>query len=138
VSFEGRWHAVPDAGLNPLPVQRPIPIWFGGHAEAQLCRAARLADGWMPNYRSVADARPALDILSQALEEAGRSWADFGLEARIPYGDGNPDTWNRLIEEWRAVGATHIEVNTMGTGLRTPQDHLAALRRFAEGMRIER
>src|SRR5436853_5331098 len=25
--FEGRWHTVTAAGLNPLPVQRPIPIW---------------------------------------------------------------------------------------------------------------
>jgi hypothetical protein len=90
----------------------------------------------MPNYRSAADARPALDLLSQALEEAGRSWAEFGLEARVPYGDGNPAGWGRLIEDWRAVGATHIEVNTMGAGLRTPQDHLAALRRFAEEIKI--
>ncbi len=137
VTFQGRWHTIQDAGLNPLPVQRPIPIWFGGHAEPQLRRAARLGDGWAPNYRSAADARSALEILAQALKEAGRSWDGFGLEARIPYGDGNPDTWRRLIEEWQAVGATHFEVNTMGAGLRTPQAHLAALRRFAEEMRIE-
>src|SRR5215471_11939204 len=29
VSFEGRWHRITHAGLNPLPVQRPIPIWLG-------------------------------------------------------------------------------------------------------------
>jgi probable F420-dependent oxidoreductase len=26
VSFEGRWHRITHAGLNPLPIQRPIPI----------------------------------------------------------------------------------------------------------------
>ena len=30
VNFEGRWHKITDAGINPLPVQRPIPIWIGG------------------------------------------------------------------------------------------------------------
>src|SRR6188474_2591636 len=33
VDFAGRWHRVPEAGINPLPVQRPIPVWFGGQAE---------------------------------------------------------------------------------------------------------
>ena len=30
VTYEGRWHRVPDAGIKPLPVQRPIPVWMGG------------------------------------------------------------------------------------------------------------
>src|ERR671919_1002952 len=29
VSFEGRWHRITHAGINPLPLQRPIPIWLG-------------------------------------------------------------------------------------------------------------
>ena len=44
VDFKG-WHRVDRAGVNPLPVQRPIPIWMGGHAEAVLQRTAALADG---------------------------------------------------------------------------------------------
>jgi probable F420-dependent oxidoreductase len=43
VTYEGRWHRVPDAGIKPLPVQRPIPVWMGGESEAVLRRAARLA-----------------------------------------------------------------------------------------------
>ncbi|MCB8987072.1 MAG: TIGR03619 family F420-dependent LLM class oxidoreductase [Ardenticatenaceae bacterium] len=50
----GEWHAIPDAGLNPLPIAAPI-AGFGGHAGAVLQRAARcLGDGWFPNYRSTA------------------------------------------------------------------------------------
>lgn len=45
VTFEGQWHRVPDAGIRPLPVQRPIPIWMGGDSDAVIRRAARLADG---------------------------------------------------------------------------------------------
>src|SRR6266545_754766 len=72
VVFNGRWHTIPDAGINPLPVHRPIPIWFGGHAPAVLRRTARLGDGWMPN-RPLADCKADLDQLDRFLAEAGRS-----------------------------------------------------------------
>ena len=83
VNFDGHWHQVPDAGLNPLPVQRPIPLWFGGQAEEVLRRAARMGDGWMPNYRQVEQAFAALDLLGRSLDEAGRDPARFGMEPRL-------------------------------------------------------
>ena len=134
VNFAGRWHTIPDAGLNPLPVQQPIPIWFGGKAEPALRRAARLGDGWLSNYRAVAEARPALDQLDRFLSEAGRTRAGFGLEARLQYGDGNPDTWAVGVRDWQAAGATHISLNTMGQGFDTSSAHLAAIRAFAESV----
>ena len=132
VSFSGRWHTIPDAGINPLPVQRPIPLWFGGHAEAVVRRAARTGDGWMPNYRTASAARGPIEQLDRYLAEAGRSRAGFGLEARLPYGDGDPDARAGAIRDWQSVGATHLYLNTLGRGFRSPADHLAALRSFAE------
>lgn len=135
VTFQGNWHTIPDAGINPLPIQRPIPLWIGGNADPVLRRAARLADGWMPNYRRVDDARPAVEALDRYLAEAGRSREEFGVEARMAYGDGNPDEWLATIEGWRQLGATHLSLNTMGAGLDTSSAHLAALRRFADVVR---
>jgi probable F420-dependent oxidoreductase len=134
VTFAGKWHKIPDAGINPLPVQQPIPIWYGGHAEAVIRRVARSGAGWMPNYRTVADAQATLDLLDRSLAEAGRSRADIGLEPRLSYGDGKPDRWRQVIEEWRAVGATHLTVNTMGCGFTTPGQHIDALKQFAKLM----
>jgi len=131
VNFTGRWHTIPDAGINPLPVQRPIPIWFGGHADAVLRRVARMGDGWLPNYRTAADAKPALEQLDRYLAEARRTSAGIGLEPRLPYGDGNPDTWATLICDWQAAGATHLTLNTMGRGFATPDAHMSAIRTFA-------
>ncbi|MCC9078129.1 LLM class F420-dependent oxidoreductase [Litorilinea aerophila] len=131
VQFKGRWHSIPDAGINPLPIQQPIPIWFGGHAEAVMRRIARWGAGWMPNYRRVEEARPNLELLEQFLAETGRSRDEVGLEPRLAYGDGNPDRWRQWMEEWQAVGATHMTVNTMGCGFATPAEHMAALERFA-------
>jgi probable F420-dependent oxidoreductase len=134
VDFAGQWHTIPDAGINPLPVQRPIPIWFGGHADVVLRRVARTGDGWLPLSPTAADARPALDKLDRYLAEAGRSRADIGVEPRLQYGDGDPETWRVQIQGWQEAGATHLSLNTMGSGFTTPSDHLAALRTFAEAI----
>ena len=138
VTFSGKWHTIPDAGLKPLPVQQPIPIWFGGHAEPQVMRAARLADGWMPNYRTVADARPAIDLLDRTLAQARRSWDQFGIEARIAYGDGKPEPWQTVMRDWQAAGARYFTVNTMGSGFKTPAEHIGAIQAFAQAMGVRR
>jgi probable F420-dependent oxidoreductase len=132
ITYQGRWHTITDAGLNPLPVQRPIPIWMGGKAEAAVRRIARLADGWMINIPAMQDARPMVELLFRTLEEAGRDRSSFGLEPRLAYGDGNPDTWVRFIQDWTALGATHLSINTMGMGISGPAGHLSAIRKFAE------
>jgi probable F420-dependent oxidoreductase len=136
VTYEGRWHKITAAGLNPMPVQRPIPVWFGGHADVTLRRMARLGDGWMTNYRSVAQARDTLDRLSRYLEEAARGWSEFGLEARLLYGDADPARWRQTMREWVEVGATHLSLNTMNAGLDGPQGHIHALRTFAQTVGI--
>ncbi len=136
VTFNGRWHHIPDAGLNPLPLQQPIPIWFGGHAEAVLHRVAQMGDGWMPNYRSAADAQPSLDKIATWAAQYGRSPHQIGIEARLPFADGNPDRWHDTINGWQAAGATHLTLNTMGIGLKTADAHIQALRTFAESINL--
>jgi probable F420-dependent oxidoreductase len=129
VNFEGRWDTIREAGLNPLPVQQPIPIWFGGHADAVLRRVAEMGDGWFPNYRSAEQATPSLEKLDSYLATAGRSRADIGLEARLYYAQSG--TWDQVIQEWQAAGATHLTLNTMGAGLDTAESHINAIRHFA-------
>jgi len=131
-TFNGKWHSVPDAGINPRPVQRPIPVWFGGHAEAALKRAARLGDGWMPNYYTPGEAAESLEILKQTLEKHGRDPSKFGLESRMKFGDGDPRIWEAWIREWEKAGATHICLNTMGHGFTTPAHHIDAITKFAQ------
>ncbi len=134
VEFEGAYHRVSDAGLNPLPVQRPIPLWFGGGAEPVLERAARYGAGWMPNFRQAADAAPTLARLHELLRAEGRDPAGFGIEARMSYGDGDPAIWRQTMQGWQAAGATHLSFNTMGHGFSTPQQHFAAIRLFHDAL----
>ena len=132
ITFEGQWDKIPDAGLNPLPIQRPIPIWFGGHAKPVLRRVASIGDGWMPNYRKAADAQSSLDLITRFAEEVGRTPDKIGLEARIHYSHGAEADWVRNMREWEKAGATHITFNTMNAGLDSPQKHIQAVLKFAE------
>ena len=131
VTFKGTWHDFYDAGLNPLPVQRPIPIWFGGHADAVLRRIARLGDGWLPNYRKPEKANPAIEKLATYLDGEGRSLDELGLEPRLWYGKGEPDKWGQYIKDWSELGATHLTLNTMYCGFESPSQHIEAISRFA-------
>ncbi|GAB4521630.1 MAG: hypothetical protein Fur0018_02260 [Anaerolineales bacterium] len=133
VTFEGRWHHLHAVGINPRP-PHPIPIWLGGNDGRVLRRAARLADGWLPNYRNLKEASAALEQLARALEDAGRAWETFGIEARFSYGTGDPEAWWRIVEDWQAADAAYLTLNTMRCGLTTPQAHLHALETFARAM----
>ena len=70
IEFEGEFHSLPDVGINPLPIQQPIPIWYGSGALKILDRVARLADGWLPESRTPEDIAPQLEHLRGLLESA--------------------------------------------------------------------
>jgi probable F420-dependent oxidoreductase len=128
VTFEGRWHRVTAAGINPLPVQQPIPIWIGGSAEPALRRAARLADGYFPQ-RPLERGWPAtMERMREWLREAGRDPSRFGIEARIDVSKGTPEDWRAAADEWRQLGATQLTLQTMRGGLEAPDGHLERLR----------
>ena len=131
--FEGQDHTIDDAGLNPRPVQQPIPIWFGGRADAALRRMARLGDGWMPASTPPGDeAKAILDKLHRYLEEADRDPQSFGLDPWISISKHPQNEWAELAEQWRNLGATHLAVDTMRAGFTSPQAHLDAVRKFKE------
>ncbi|NEA34890.1 LLM class F420-dependent oxidoreductase [Streptomyces sp. SID13031] len=128
LSTEGRFHKVVEAGLNPLPPGRSIPIWFGGSADAVLRRTGRIGDGWMPQSGPNAEARRQVELVKAAAVEAGRDPADIGFEARLSLGKVPEKEWPDFIEGWRELGATHLCVNTMNMGLAKPEDHAVVLR----------
>ena len=129
VTFHGRWHHISEAGINPLPVQRPIPIWFGGHSDATLKRAARLGDGWFPLRPPSDEARGMVERLRAYTRAAGRPEEAVGIEARLSIGQVPESSWAAYASAWEQLGATHLCINTMGAGLASPQAHIDALRR---------
>jgi probable F420-dependent oxidoreductase len=131
VSFDGEWHRIDDAGINPLPVQRPIPVWVGAFAAPAIRRAAKVADGWFVNPRVDPDAAaPLIEIFREAALAAGRDPDGLGLDATLHLGDRGSQEWGALAEGWKKRGVTHCTVRTMYSGLETLDDHIRAIRSF--------
>ncbi len=137
VDFRGEFHRISHAGLNPMPIQRPIPIWFGVGSrdqpvppEAALRRIARLADGWSPNFPPDAQ-RHALDArVHQYAREAGRDPASLPLEGRFRLAGQDADGWQNQVEAWKTLGATSLIAEPRGACLPFPHGHLDVLRKF--------
>lgn len=129
VTFEGRFDRVTGAGLAPLPVQRPIPVWIGTAAVKGHERIGRIADGWFPMTAPGPKLDEALAVVRESALAAGRDPDAIGMEGRVNAGD--IDAAAAQFDAWADAGASHVSVNTMGLGLRTVDDHLAMLERVA-------
>lgn len=134
ISYKGRFHTITEAGLNPLPVHRSIPIWLGGSADALLRRVARVGDGWFPQGKPDDQMRANVERLRSYTREAGRDPSTLGIEARVNAREGDLDEWIAQTEGWRTLGATHISLNTMGAGYTSLIEHIDALRRYKEAV----
>ena len=142
VDFTGRWHPVTHAGLNPLPVQRPIPVWFGAGRgnnpippEPVLRRIGRLADGWFPSFPPREAGLGAIKQVQDYALEAGRDPASIGIEGRINIGpDTGPEDWVTEVKAWEEMGASHLAVGVRGTGAISPDQHIDGIRKFQEAM----
>jgi len=140
VDFKGRWHRIDRAGLNPLPAQRPIPLWMGGGWDRQkraivepaLRRIARIADGWFTHLPANDDGRAGMEAFHRLVREEGRDPATLPVEARLLAARSDVEDWKRGIETFRSMGMTSVELNTMGAGYRSLDEHLEALRRFRQ------
>ena len=131
VTYQGTYHRVTGAGLAPLPIQRPIPVWFGAQSPRAYRRAGRLGDGWFPQMQPGPQLEDARRIVSEAATEAGRDPASLGMDGRIAW-SRDAEEMAEALQGWVDAGATHVSINTMGAGLTSVDDHLDALTSAAE------
>ena len=140
ITIDGRWHTITDAGINPLPVQRPIPVWFGGYDDRVLRRIGRIGDGWIiagGGNAPTPEVTSAVERVREYTQDAGRDPFAMGFEKVISYGDQLLGEAPKTVSDWEAVGVTHLSLNTMNSGLSTPLDHIDAIRRFKEALAEE-
>jgi probable F420-dependent oxidoreductase len=138
VTLKGRWHTIEDAGINPLPTGRRIPLWYGGHADVTLRRCAKWGDGWMPlAYPPGEEARQAIATLHRYTEEAGRDPRALGIDTRVSAGAGGEVEWREEVRQWKSLAVTHLTLaNYYESGHlhriagRSLGDHIAAMRRY--------
>ena len=129
VTFEGRFDTVSDAGINPLPIQRPIPLWVGSGATPPpsiVRRIGRQCDGWFvmcgpDEFPGVRDG-----IVGEA-QAAGRGAEAIGTEAGVAVVGPREAEWRDRVAGWRAAGLTHLCLRTLGGGL-DADGHMAKMR----------
>jgi probable F420-dependent oxidoreductase len=134
ITFEGEFERVTGAGLAPLPVQRPIPVWIGAQSPRAYERVGRLADGWFPQVPPGPELDAARATVDGAAAKAGRDPASIGMEGRSSWHPGGLSKLLIHVESWRDAGATHLSINTMGAGLADVGAHLGALANVSEAL----
>lgn len=133
VTFDGDFHTLTGAGIAPLPVQRPIPVWIGAASAPGYKRAGRLADGWFPMMGPGSALDDARTVVEQAALDAGRDPSSIGMEGRVDW-RGDAEGTAEGLRAWAAAGASHVSVNTMNAGLKTVDEHLDVLARVAQAL----
>jgi probable F420-dependent oxidoreductase len=120
VNYDGTWHKITDAGLNPLPVNKSIPIWLGGMAPQVIDRVGRLADGWFPFANK--DLANQLEQVREVARRAGRDPESIGIECIVP-----TNTDADRLKSLQEIGVSHIAMVTMNQELADPAAHIDAI-----------
>jgi probable F420-dependent oxidoreductase len=120
-TFEGRTWNMPFGQMAPAPVQRSVPIIWGGHTEPTFRRIARVGDGWHPLRLSLDEVRAGLDRIRTLATEFGRDPASLTTIVR----PGAPLT-EASLASYASMGISHIVADPPITG--------AGLEGFRESM----
>ncbi len=128
VAFKGEFDEVDHVGINPLPIQRPIPMWIGGASlpsEPVLRRIGEHADGWFAlcSPDEYPDLRARIDAYARAV---GRDPGEIGAESGIGIHGRTQAEWLAILKQRQATGLTHLCMRTLGGGL-DAKGHLDAL-----------
>ena len=139
VDYHGKWHNISHAGLNPLPVQRPIPVFLGAGssatptiAEPVLKRVARIADGWCPNFSPDERGRAYVEKGHGYMLEMGRDSDKLQLDGRLRTSGKQPEDWIDEAKAWEELGARYLSIENRQGGLKTAGEHIEAMRRFKD------
>lgn len=144
VTFKTPFHTIPDAGINPLPIQRPIPLWMGGGQDSPISgaaasekvirRIARLADGWIALFQPDDRGRELHSLFLGFCREHGRDPKSVGLEGKLNAHRAGEARWSESVAAWADMGASHLVINTMGDGLAGADQHLSRLQEFRRAL----
>jgi len=104
-TFDGVFWNFADIPMEPKPLQTPLPLWFGGHAEPALKRAVAMGHGWMGAGSSSTERFvKEFGRITRFLEEANRDPATFAISKRVYLAvDDNRDRAEKRLRKFFAI-----------------------------------
>ncbi len=126
-SYEGRYVRFPEVGFEPKPLQRPLPIWVGGHTEPAFRRTVRFGDGFHAAFQPRQEVANAWGRIGELCEQAGRDRTELTLSLRVyldPAGTmdpalavaGSPQQMTDTIGTLRELGVRHLLLDPVARG----------------------
>jgi probable F420-dependent oxidoreductase len=142
-SFAGKHFTAIAQTARPRPIQRPVPVWFGGNSERARRRVARTGQGWAPLMNDPTTAKTnrtalldtpkklgaAVEQLRDFLAAEGRDPAGVAVQVETP----QAGAWAREpslehhrdhLGELGAIGVTSFVVKVPGDDPRRAIDQL--------------
>jgi probable F420-dependent oxidoreductase len=101
-TYAGRHLAFERIEMFPKPLQRPFPIYVGGHNEQAVARAARHGQGWLPGWRPLDEIHERTALLRRLTVEAGRDPKE--VEAAVQFTLVLGHTPEEAAERYRRTG----------------------------------
>ena len=104
IEHHGRHYQFEKLMISPSP-QLPVPIIIGGHSDAAIRRAARIADGWVGGRLTVDELVAAAGALARYRTEFGTDLRPFEIAGQIVQ---KPDA--AVIATLEEAGLTELQV----------------------------
>lgn len=102
VEYHGRFYDFPAIGTNPTPPY-PVPLYFGGHSDQMLIRAAKRGDGWI--------CAPKLDIMESQMQRLRKLREEFGrADEPFEFIGMSYQAEPTVIEKMASLGIKHVLV----------------------------
>jgi probable F420-dependent oxidoreductase len=128
VDFAGEHFTYQGVRIAPLPVQKPLPLWIGGHSPAAIRRTARIGTGWLGGLMPPSEVASVVGAIHAESARIGRAIdADhFGATVPFRFGDASDPLVQRFAERAAARHANGEDQIVAGK----PADLVARLQRY--------
>lgn len=129
VTFANQNEKVEAMGLNPKPIQQPIPIWMGGTDLRVIKRTVKIADGWIPRGKVELFNNELYPALREQLEIQKRDPLTLPImgKVNVRWESGEND-WKKEGENWMtSISVTHLSIGSIGGDKKRADDHLEIL-----------
>lgn len=132
VTHHGRFFHLSDVTIEPRPVQKSVPVWFGGRTEAAFRRVGRLGDGWVASFVTPAEVADGVRQIKEYAAQSDRELEEDHYGVLLSYyiagsaAEALAAVAGRMVR--RRADAPVEEYSAFGT----PDDCIRMIRRYID------